>query len=327
MKVLQITNAWPTEKIPVYGIFIAEQVESLRELGVEIELLFINAREKGALEYLRSIRKIRRAAQNAEIVHYHHVYSALCGVAARVKAPSLVSFMGDGVHQFKPWMPRWLTRSLLQLIRRRTDRHIYKCLIPEELRDDPKNIFLPNGVNLDYFSPIERSEAKRRLGWDLESRYLLFVSFYDRDRPAKRYWLFKEVLEILQNKYAHRDLKEFCMVDEPRERVPLIFNACELHLLVSSNEGSPNSIKEALACNTPVVATDVGSVSHLLEGVPECRVASSDNPEEIAEAVHAVLGEKRSDLRHYLVKKGLDRRSVASQLVEIYSNLSRQGNE
>lgn len=318
MKVLHVTNAWPTEKLPVFGIFIKEQVESLAACGVDSEVFFINGREKGLLEYLRCIPALRRASGVVDVVHCHHVYSALVCILAGIRRPAVVSFMGDGAHQFKEWFPRRLSNALLRLISRRMVRRIYKTVIPADLKGDSGNVYLPNGVNLGFFVPIDRQDAKRQLGWDTGKRFLLFVSFFDRNRPGKRYPLFADVLSRLRHDYGHDDLVEFCMVSEPRERVPLIFNACDAHLMVSEFEGSPNSVKEALACNTPVVATNVGNMVDLLEGVEGCFISDDSDAGRLANLVDRVLRSRRPDTRSSLGPKRLTDSAVAERLARLY---------
>ena len=55
MKILHVTNNYPTKNFPIFGIFVKEQIDSLIDLGIDIDLFFINGREKGPLEYIKSI--------------------------------------------------------------------------------------------------------------------------------------------------------------------------------------------------------------------------------------------------------------------------------
>ena len=55
MKVLHITNNYPTPNLPIFGIFVKEQIESLSKLNIDCDIFFINGREKGNFEYLKSI--------------------------------------------------------------------------------------------------------------------------------------------------------------------------------------------------------------------------------------------------------------------------------
>ena len=86
-------------------------------------------------------------------------------------------------------------------------------------------------------------------------------------RKEKRYDIYKKVMELLQSKYNFTTIEELHLVNVSRDLVPYYFNASDLHLLVSDFEGSPNSIKESLACDIPVVSTKVGNVEEMLSGL------------------------------------------------------------
>jgi glycosyltransferase involved in cell wall biosynthesis len=105
--------------------------------------------------------------------------------------------------------------------------------------------------------------------------------------------------------------------NEPPDKMPLYMNAADVLLLTSSREGSPNVVKEALACNLPVVAVDVGDVRERLGQVDGCIVTADDHPQTIAAALQKViqLGERvagRDAVRH------LDIRTTTRQIINVY---------
>jgi len=79
MKILHITNNYPTENHPIFGIFVKEQIDSVSNLGVENEVFFINGRELGRKAYWSSIKELRKKLKNAEydVLHCHHSLSAI----------------------------------------------------------------------------------------------------------------------------------------------------------------------------------------------------------------------------------------------------------
>ena len=99
MKVLHLTNNYPTLTYPIFGIFVKEQIESLKKLGVDCDVLFINGREKGRLEYVKSILRLRIyfKINKYDIIHCHHAISALCLIiSGAVKGNKvIVSFQND----------------------------------------------------------------------------------------------------------------------------------------------------------------------------------------------------------------------------------------
>jgi glycosyltransferase involved in cell wall biosynthesis len=187
---------------------------------------------------------------------------------------------------------------------------------------DAKTVFyLPNGVNTGFFQPSPKAEACSQLNLDPSKKYILFVSS-NFIRKQKRHDIFCDALDILKKKYSLDDVEELRLINTKRELVPYFFNAASLHLLTSDFEGSPNSVKEAMACNTPVVTTDVGNVSALLEGVNGSFVAKSNSSEELADLAYTALSNKEiSESRTALIEQKLDIESVAKQLINLYKSL------
>ena len=98
-------------------------------------------------------------------------------------------------------------------------------------------------------------------------------------------------------------------------------NACHVLLLTSFSEGSPNVVKEAMACNLPVVSVPVGDVADLLAGVDGCAVRPRD-AEALSEAIiEAVNRKQRTNGRTALERKGLDQESVAKRIINLYEEL------
>ncbi len=171
---------------------------------------------------------------------------------------------------------------------------------------------------------MDKSECKRKMGLDEDKRYVLFVdSNTSRKRTQKRKDRFDEVMSVLNEKYGHKNLETLIMIGVAREEVPTYMNACDLHLLSSDQEGSPNSVKECLCCGVPGGATDVGNVHDLLDDVPACGVADSFTAEELAELSDEALRMdiEPGELAESIIRKGLDMDSVAKNLYQLYKDL------
>lgn len=319
MKVLHITNAYPTLKNPAFGIFIKEQIDSLTKLGITNDVFFINSKENSKLEYLKSFFKLRRLSENYDIVHCHHVYSAVVAICALRRSVKVVSFLGSGSTDALT-LPKFISNIVYKLVFKKTSSRIFKNGLTEKTKGIRGNYYLPNGVNIDFFSPIEKFAAKKKLDLDNNKRYILFVSAMNLYRKEKRYDIYKKVIELLKSKYSFATIEELHLVNVSRDLVPYYFNASDLHLLVSDFEGSPNSIKESLACDVPVVSTKVGNVEEMLSGLEFNFCVNSNNPDEIAQVVSQVLAInfKPSYLRDIVVSKKLDNLSIALQLSDIY---------
>lgn len=312
MKTLHITNNYPTIAFPIFGIFVKEQIDSLTELGVDNDVFFINGREKGKIEYIKSILRLRKLLKSKkyDIVHCHHAFSAVCFILSGYsgKFKTVVSYQNDPSKE--------QGRNLYRFIRKNCDAIILKN---NSSIVDNKTIYnQPNGVNTDLFKPMKRDVCKTKLSLSKNKEYLLFVSS-NFIREQKRYDRFQNVLKILREKYQLNNLEELKLINTERSLIPYYFNAASLHLLTSDFEGSPNSLKEAMACNIPVVSTDVGNVKEMLSGVEGSYVASTNNAEELAELVYKALNNKSNiNSREVLIQKKLDIESVAKNIITIY---------
>ncbi len=313
MKVLHITNAYPLKSYASYGIFIKEQIESIINLGINCDVLFINSREKGNLEYFRCFIKNYKSLKKYDIIHFHHPYSAFLFLLFKfkMKYKAVTSFLGaynsNGLSLISKFV---ITRSDIIIIK--NDKNITSD-------NSKKIIYLPNGVDLDFFKPIPKEECLIKLNFP-DAEYILFVSSGGTNRNPKRYDLFSETLRILNEKYGF-SFKELLLTSAERSLVPYFFNLAKLHLLTSDHEGSPNSVKEALACNIPVVSTNVGNVNDMLIGVEGCYVSENNDPKILADLVMKSLKNKKIEGRQALLKNELDMVSVANKIIEIYKNL------
>lgn len=310
MKVLHLTNNYPTVNYPIFGIFVKEQIESLKPLNIESDVLFINGRENGKLEYLKSIVRIRQFLKlhQYDIIHCHHALSALCLiVAGAVKNNKvIVSFQNDPENEFGLFVYQFIKRRISQSIFKNNSRLIL----------DDSCSYLANGVNTSFFRPLVKAECCKTLGLDPSKIYILFVSS-NYIRPQKRYDRFKEVMKLLKTYYQWEDIEALTLINTKRDLVPYYFNAASLHLLTSDFEGSPNSVKESMSCNTPVVSTPVGNVEELVTGAQNCFVSNSFDAHDLAFLCDKALKTKGNP-RDLILQKKLDIDSVALKLQGIY---------
>ena len=178
---------------------------------------------------------------------------------------------------------------------------------------------MANGVNTTFFIDKGEAESFEKLGLDKSKVYILFVSS-NFIRKQKRYDRFKEVLRILKAQYNWKNIEELVLINTPRDLVPYYFSAASLHLLTSDFEGSPNSVKESMCCNTPVVSTPVGNVQEMLWGAGNCFVTNSFDPQELAFFCDKALKTKGTP-RDIIIQKKLDIESVAFKLKQIYTKV------
>ena len=176
---------------------------------------------------------------------------------------------------------------------------------------------IPDGVNLERFTPIDRDVARRTLGWPLGQRVVVMDAA--RDPINKGLAVAEAAMEKVRAIFPDAELRVFSGV-KPDE-MPLHYSAADVLLCASRQEGSPNVVKEALACNCPVVATRVGDVEERLVSVTPSKVVSRD-PEGIAEGLISILRDRRRcNGRDQVLSLGIDQ--VARRVVEVYQRVKR----
>lgn len=325
MKVLQITTNYPCKENPIFGIFMKEQVESLEHLGVENTIFFSNGlRATGKGKYNAKWIHIRSAIKlffhllthKYDIIHCHSVISGLIFYFAqghRLNNKSILSLQNDPT----------VTGSSDAKYFKKLYPIFNKIIIKTTINSDFKKIIhLPNGVNTSFFKPLDKISCKKKLGLNLNSRYILFVdSNSGKARTQKRRDRFDKTLEILRTTYGYTNIKPLIMIGIDRDLVPIYINACDLHLLCSDQEGSPNSVKECMACNIPCVTTPVGNVKELFDGIDGCYYSKTFSEHELAKLCNKILSQNKHDYLPDIIKiKKLDIYSIANNLFKIYSD-------
>lgn len=315
MRVLHITSNYPTPEHPVFGIFVKEQVDSLRAVGVDCDVLYCDKKGHGSWAYITYVPRIwwRILTGHYDVIHCHHVLSGLLCIFTfwPLFKKCVLSFQNDPSREghFNSF---WFVYCFF-------NRIILKN--PSKYLKYRRTVYLPNGCNEYFFTPLDKAECRRKLGLDADSVYILFMDSNSRVRKQKRKDRFDECLELLRPVYPN--VKAIELYNTPRESIPYYMNACDLHLLSSDFEGSPNSVKECLCCNTPVVATDVGNVKEMIGDIPGCFVVDDPSPQALADAVRKVLEmQTRFDGRTAFLAKGYGLSVVADKLKALYTEIS-----
>ena len=328
MRVLAVTNMYPNAGNPTDGTFVARQVESLRDLGTEVDVLFLDRLAAGRQVYrnLATAVRARVDADDPDLVHvmYGGVMSAVVTKEIRER-PVLVSFCGSDLLGIRGGAVQKLSSRFGVAASRRAAVRAAGIVVKSENLlnalpggiDESRVWLLPNGVDLHRFSPMDRSECQRLLGWDPARRHALFPA--DPARPEKRFGLAEACVARLNASGV--DVELHVLKDVPHEDVPRWLNAAEAIMVTSTHEGSPNAVKEALACNVPVVSVDVGDVRARIDGIEGCFIADPV-PEDLAVKLGQVLDRAAPiDARSNLHDISLDH--VAGKLREIYGALTR----
>ena len=298
--------------------FISEQVASIIKLGIDCEYFLIQ--EKGIKGYLKSYYPLKKKINQfmPDLIHAHY---GLCGFLVcliKKRPPLIITYHGSDINLYKnkSAIKLILNPLLSYLANRMADASLFvnKRLI-ELLR--PKKYFsiIPCAVDLDLFYPIDNNLARNKLKLQLSNKYILFSSSFSN--PVKNYSLAKSACNKIDAKVI--ELDKFS-----REEVNLLLNACDVALLTSLSEGSPQFIKEAMACNCPIVSTDVGDVRQVIGNTEGCYICSY-NPADVVEKIKLALSfsetKGRTNGRQCIIDLGLDSETIANKIIKVYENV------
>lgn len=309
VRILCVTNMYPSPHRPGSGAFVRQQVEQLRRFGHTVDVIDILG-SQSKMNYLRGTLDVMRmtSAVAYDIVHAHYGYSAYPAMF-RLQAPLVITLHGTDVIGTRTF-ERLSTRAVSYF----ADAVI---VVSEGLRKRIPGIVIPCGVDLGVFKPYDRDKARARLGWPKDKRIVLFP--FDPARPEKRYDLARASVERLVQEGVDAEL--MTVVNVPNGEMPWYYSAADALLLCSDYEGSPTSIKEALACNRPVVATEVGDVSELLNGIAGTRICPQDDG-AIARNLREVFDWSRSsEFRGRAAMARYDQALTVEKIVGVYADV------
>ena len=294
---------------------VCNQAEALISEGESVEYYLING--KGLRGYLRNIKPLRKYLKEHEYDAIHAHFSLTAFVASLAGAKSLVvSLMGDDVKASK-WY-KFIIRVFAFLFCWKAiivkSNDMYRDLGMEQA------IIIPNGVNLERFKPMSIVDSRKYLGWDPEKKHILFPA--DATRPVKDYPLAEAAVSRLVNDKCKMVIELHAFENTPNEETPYWYNAADAVLMTSKWEGSPNAIKEALACSRPIVTTNVGDVAERMCGVDGCYIVPKDDRlkmiDELAKALEEAMKLEKTKGREKIIADGLDRHDINHRLVEVY---------
>jgi len=303
MKVLVMGSANTGSLSP----FLLEQVQEIRNLGAHVDLFPIVG--KGAFGYLANraglLNTIRE--NKYDLIHAHYGLSGLLAVLQNI-APVVVTYHGSDLLQF--WANCLSSLSSV--------RSAYRIFVSKALHKRmiirPKNNYsiIPCGVALDTIQPINKSFARAKLGISSKKKIVLFSSSFSRE--IKNYPLAKEAVDKLG------DVELVELDGYSRDKVNLWLNACDAALMTSFREASPQFIKEAMACNRPIVSVDVGDVLDLfgeIDGCFICEYAVNDVASKLSQALS--YGGPTKGRKRMMQYSG---EIVASKIYNIYTQIA-----
>ncbi|MBD3162758.1 MAG: glycosyltransferase [Candidatus Eisenbacteria bacterium] len=320
MRVLHVVADYPTRARPHAQVFVRNQVDSLVAAGVACDVLILRGRSllKYATGWLQVQSRLRRGA--FDLLHAHYAYCGLVSLGHGI--PLVTSLLGSDLVGFArrdgsyPALSRVAHRRLARHVAGRSDACIVKSRAMRDRLGLPVHV-VPNGVDLDRFEPVDaetRVRLRDELGLPQEAILVLFAG---NPRVALKRFPLAEAAVRTAEPRVPRPLHLVPISGRSQDDVVRHMQACDLLLLTSSQEGSPNVVKEAMAAGMAVVAVDVGDTRERLAGVPGCRVTADDRPETIAAALADVITSEESRGGRAAVEP-LRIEKVAARIMEIY---------
>ena len=278
---------------------------TVRTLPVPGDYVTDSAESRSVLDYARLIPSVWANLADFDIVHANYGLTGPAALAQRSR-PVVLSLWGTDLYGQYGWLSRRCARLSDAVV-------VMSEAMAAELDQDCHVV--PHGVDIDLFAPMSRADARTQLGWDEGSHHVLFP--YSTTTDVKDYPRAERVVADASER-LDAPVQLQVIKGEPHNRMPLYMNAADSLLLTSKWEGSPNATKEAMACNLPIVATDVGDIDEQLRGVSRSYVCGTDA--DLTDGLVDVLASgERSDGRDRAREYSLER--MGDRLVDIYDSV------
>lgn len=333
-----------------FAPFIEEQITAIQQRDIHLSRYAVMG--KGIYGYLRELPRLSRTIRTLQpdIIHAHY---GLCGLLVALTlrlTPSLsryrrrlvTTYHGSDINN----------KHVLHLSRLAMHASAWNIFVSQANKQQALNggtkrlknySVIPCGIDLTDDQHTTRDEARRQLATILTKQgiqphapFILFAGAFDN--PVKDAPLAQAAVSIL-----NPDIRLIELTGYTRQQVNLLMCAANCLLLTSKTEGSPQVIKEAMACSCPIVSVDVGDVRENIIGLPDCYVATTQQPQELAQLLHTALSRQQEHphtaarhtpnhaiarqehphtaARQRLLQKGLTNTQVASSLQTLYSQI------
>jgi glycosyltransferase involved in cell wall biosynthesis len=323
MRVLWTHNFNPAELNA--GVFMFTAAEGLRDLGVDVQLEYLG-NLRSPLNILKAQKHVKKISKEFDLVHAQ--YGSACAIAtSTVKdCPKVLSLRGSdwNVHTASLGFLYWHTRLAKLMTQLAVERYdlviaVSNRMVLDLQQNFPKvrSIALPSPIDVNRFVLVDKEQARLLLGFpNNKEKWVLFTSG-DCNNPIKRYSLARQAVDLANAKLGNVRMRVASGL--PHSELPLFVAACDLILCTSDNEGWPNSIKEALACNLPFVSTDVSDLRNIADKESTCRICPPDAA-VLAENICDVLSTPRTEnLRRHVIETDVS--TISERLLDLYMDL------
>jgi glycosyltransferase involved in cell wall biosynthesis len=330
VKILAITNMYPSLQRPGSGVFVEQQIKGLLSRGLDVRVMFFDRRKEGASVYYRISALLQRQLADFAPDLVHVMYGGVMAdqvTKQRGLPPTVVTFHGSDLlgENLSGLARKLISRYGVHCSRkaaRRVEgiivvgRHLLKALGAGIAAT--KVQVIPCGIDLERFKPLDQQQCRERLAWQPADFHVLFAT--SEGDPVKRPELARAAVGLLHGKYG--DVKFHVLSGTPNSEVPYWLNAADVLLLTSKHEGSPTIVKEALACGLPVVSVPVGDVRERIAGIDGCHLAEPES-EDLARKLELVY-KIRQRLNCDEKLQDISNQTIAARLEHFYFDTLRR---
>lgn len=317
LHVLVVSNHWGIkENATSAGFIVDRQINALRNAGVQISTFDVGA-SHSPFRLLMRFRELRQAIRELKVDVVHARYGTIvAALSVFTGYPTVITYCGSDLHPGAsiPFTRKYagiFLSNLASLFAREI------ICVSEGLRQAlwwrrDKAVVISDGVDINLFTPGDPVEARQRLGWGLHHPIAIINAA--RDPQAKGLKLAQEAMKVVKATVPNAELKVIQGIKP--EDMPLCYRAADVLVCASNYEGSPNVVKEALACNLPVVSTPVGDVPERLAGVHPSEIVAWES-RGMGEAMSRVLSKReRSNGRQFVLELGMQK--TAQRVIAVY---------
>lgn len=320
MKILIVAS----DKHGRFAPFIEEQIAALQ--ACDVEIIRYGVTGKGIFGYLRELPQLKRMIrlERPDIIHAHF---GLCGLLATLTSiglhvPVVITYHGCDINAKKnrPFSKVAMRLSAWNIFV--SHRQMLNAFTTEQQASKHSNwSIIPCGIDTHLFD----SENCCEQWFDnkfTNKNYVLFAGSFDNFVKGPE--LAKQAVDIYNTSHPEQPIELLELRGYSRDEVVTLMHKCKTLLLTSIREGSPQVIKEAMACGCPIVSVDVGDVAERLTQMEGGYVFPSRNPQDIAKALEVSIGFGRTQGREKLLADGLDNAQVSKKLLEIYTKIIKK---
>jgi len=310
MRILIISNMYPSNNCPYYGSFVENIKKELEKKDIEIELAVIKGKSKNKLEkffkyvkfFLEVITKVRRSDYDLIYVHYI-LHSLIPLLFVKIKKPLVLHAHGSDVFVnnkigaiIQKFNSSLIKKSSLIIV----PSLYFKEVIKKKFNIKESKIFISpsGGIDTKVFKPM-----------NLEKNNIFTIGYVSRIDKGKGWDIFLRAVKVLKDKNLNfkvimigdgeeksklikliKNLKLEKYVEylgaKPHKELPFYFNKMDLFVFPTVLKESLGLVGlEAMACGVPIVGSNIGGLpSYIKDGI-NGKLFEAGNVNELAKNI------------------------------------------